>query len=170
MSNYIGIDASSKSTGICILDDMGRLVKLYTIQPSKKLTEMERLLCIRDALRDILTTYTAVTSGAIEGYSYGSIHKAFTLAEIAGTIKVVLADAGVETLIVAPKQLKKFATGNASASKQDVKDAIAYATSNFDESDSVVLCNIARAFFLSQNTQVRYQREVLLALKKSHTK
>ena len=56
----------------------------------------------------------------MESPSYGSVHKEFILGEVLGTIKLTLALNSISIDYAAPLQLKKFLTGNAKATKEEM--------------------------------------------------
>ncbi len=160
----LGVDQSAQNSGICILDDKGNIVALQRITPPSGLTDSERLQYIRDGLQAVVVKHPGISLGAMEGYSYGSINKKYVLGEIGGTVKLVLADNHIPLMEVAPKQLKKFATGHGSADKDQVQISIKAKwgediTQN-DESDAYVLARIAYTS-LQQNSSHRSELEVL---------
>jgi Holliday junction resolvasome RuvABC endonuclease subunit len=56
----------------------------------------------------------------LEGYSFRSIGKQYTIGECVGVVRMGLYDAGVETIVVSPLALKKFTTGTAKSNKAAV--------------------------------------------------
>jgi Holliday junction resolvasome RuvABC endonuclease subunit len=99
----LGVDQSARNSGVCILDDTGKPTFLQRITPPKELCDTERLQFIRNSLQEIITTHPGIVKAAMEGYSYSSINQKFTLGEIGGVVKLVLADYAIPLLIVAPK-------------------------------------------------------------------
>lgn len=124
MALVLGIDQSATSTGVCLLKTSGELVHLSRICPTRGLKDTARLLFIRDSLTELLSQYSDITTGVMEGYSYGSANKKFVLGEVGAVVKIVAADADIDLKGAAPTQLKKFVTGHGSATKQEVIKAI----------------------------------------------
>jgi hypothetical protein len=59
----------------------------------------------------------------LEGYSFGSTGKVFNIAENTAILKYNLWDEYIDIEIVAPKQIKKFASGSGNASKERMYEA-----------------------------------------------
>ena len=113
----IGIDASLTGTGVAVLDGS---LRTETIQ--SKQTGPARLIEIRDRIRELVDGAVLV---AIEGYSFSShSNTAYQLGELGGVLRVMLAEAGVRWIEVAPAQLKKFAAGRGNAKKEELAVAI----------------------------------------------
>lgn len=58
----------------------------------------------------------------LEGYSLGSKGKVFSIAEHTAILKKTLYDNGVDTVIIPPTVIKKFATGKGNAKKEMMVD------------------------------------------------
>jgi len=104
----------------------------------------------------------------IEGYSYASPNQAHQVGELGGVLRVTFAEYELNLLEVAPKQLKKFATGNGSASKEQIAVA-AYKKWGIecptnDETDAAVLVYIGLAYMGNIDGLTAYQQEVIDAL------
>lgn len=109
----LGIDASLTATGICLLNETKYVTELITT----KLKGMERLIFIRDKIRDIIGA-TKPELVVLEGYSMGSRKgQAFSIGELGGVVKVMLHEISIRTLIVAPTTLKLFVMGKGNAKK-----------------------------------------------------
>lgn len=161
---YLGIDQSLSATGLCLLASDGTFMTAMTVDTDKA-RDATRLLLIKRALTTILPEVVFAT---LEGYAYGAVGHVFELGEVGGVTKVTLLEAGIEFRTVAPVQLKKFATGYGSASKDDMLDAARKSGHDFGFDD-----NQADAFFLARIAYMysipaggtRCEREVLHALK-----
>jgi Holliday junction resolvasome RuvABC endonuclease subunit len=113
----LGIDCSARSTGIVSLTASHKYS--FTLITPKKLLEGSRLEFIYDAV-DEFTRGKKIDLAIMETPSYNSTNKPFTLGEIHGVIKLVLRKRGIPLVGIAPKSLKKYATGKGTASKQEV--------------------------------------------------
>lgn len=160
----LGVDQSSTSSGVCILDYTGNVVLLQRIVPPKKLTGVPRLQYIRDTLQQIINAHSEIKMACTEGYSYNSNNKKFVLGEVGGTVKLVLADNNIPLIEAAPKQRAKFATGHGSADKDQVQISIKSKwgedIKQNDESDAYVLARIAYTSLL-KNTVDRSELEII---------
>ena len=87
----------------------------------------------------------------IENYAFGKANKAHQLGELGGVVRLALHQSGVWWTEVAPKAIKKLATGSGNAKKEAVlAEAVrrlAYQGSSFDESDARWLLEAARIHY-----------------------
>lgn len=149
----MGIDPSLRSTGIALISISGDYnVKRVTelVKPPDKMRGTERLVFLRDAVKDFLyfkNTLGDVRFSTIEGPSLGSINRADDLGSIRGVFKIVLADWGELPTEIPPTSLKMFATGNGNA----IKDKLIVAAKKEwgvlteDEADAAWLAEFAFA-------------------------
>jgi Holliday junction resolvasome RuvABC endonuclease subunit len=114
-TTVLGIDASARSTGIVLLSP-DRITIEQVIKPGN-LKEGERLAFIEEAVLKTLEG-KKIDLAAMEGPSYRSINKPFTLGEVYGTFKLVLFKKKIPVIIVPPKTLKKYAVGVGTAKKE----------------------------------------------------
>lgn len=115
----IGLDLSLTHSGWVVLQD-GRVGAYGTIIP-KKVRGVRRLSYIRKELKKVLIAYKPKLA-VIEGYNYSpNANMSFSIGENGGVIKRLLYLRGINYLIVAPKTLKKFFTGNGNASKDKMR-------------------------------------------------
>ena len=157
MPCVVGIDQSARSTGICVINCSGDLLNLSLLVPPEKFKEGARLKYIRDSLTQILLSQKdKITLGVMEGYSYNSVSKKFILGEVGGIIKLLAMDLEFPLYIAAPKQLKKFVTGNHAASKPDVARMIESKWSvkidQYDKADAYGLARIGLQVHTSTTT------------------
>lgn len=125
---YIGIDLALRSTGLCFIDEDGK-ISVDTVQTFKTSSLIE----------DINSATTLVTQRVrgfnckgykpqivIESPSMASLGSATrTLARVYGAVLYSLSTHGYKDILeVAPTTLKKFATGSGKASKQEMIDAL----------------------------------------------
>lgn len=138
---FLGIDQSLNATGLCRLDKDGRVERHQTVDPGR-LRDVARLAYVKQSLVPLLSP--GVLFVAMEGYSYNSVGRVFELGEVGGVVRLLVHEHGLSYVVIPPVSLKKFATGNPSAEKEDMVEAAKRA--GFDASDD----NQADAFFLSQ--------------------
>lgn len=166
---FLGIDQSLRSTGVALVEEDGSVVYTGTITPGK-LTGVERLSFIRKGLREALemTEGSRILSAALEGYSYGSTGSLCELGEVGAVVRLVLYDASVPFVVVAPAQLKQFIAGNGQAKKEDVRKAVlkkwGIDIDQDDECDAFGLAQLARSYHHKTGT-TRTELEVLKKLR-----
>lgn len=160
----LGIDQSVKNSGVCILDDTGKVVLLQRVTPPKTLRNEQRLKYIYDSLQVIVDKHPGITVACMEGYSYGSLNKPFLLGEVGAAVKLIVANNNIKLLEAAPKQLKRFATGHGSADKDQVQISIKSKWGEDilqnDESDAYVLARITYTS-LHKNSVDRSELEII---------
>ena len=113
---FVGIDPSSRNTGVVCLDGDGRLVAAVNgrdfFSPGKEAYDIRRHAAQASGIRDFLSAFS-IAAIACEDYSFGSVHRAYTLAEFNGILKAGLLDVfGGIPIFVAPTVNKKFGTGD----------------------------------------------------------
>lgn len=118
MEYYIGIDQSYTSTGIVIIDGIDQLIDYKIITSDKSKSIHQRAHDIAEKIMFKIEQYNDVYI-AIEGLAYGMRGNATRdLAGLQFVIMDNLLDYNVK--IVTPTELKKFATGNGRASKDEM--------------------------------------------------
>jgi len=166
---FLGIDQSLRSTGVAVISKEQEVRYTGTVTPGK-LTGVSRLVCIRNALREVIGLYPGIHYAALEGYSIGSVNRSFDLGELGGLVRIVLHDEGIPALIVPPTSLKQFVTGNGSSDKDAMRRAVlkkwGIDINQDDICDAFGLAQVARSFHLSDGT-TRAELEVLKKLKSS---
>lgn len=119
---FVGIDPSVSNTGVVCLDMDGRFRAALN---GRDLVDRRQAYGIRRHVDQVagicrfLADFSIIAL-AYEDYSYGSVHRAYTLAEFNGILKAGLLDILPPPLFVAPTVNKKFATGYGQAAKEDV--------------------------------------------------
>jgi len=161
----VGIDASLTSTGIgsMIYGELDNCLVTSLVKSNR--TGVYRLIEIRERVFKAVVGADLVL---IEGYSYASPNQAHQVGELGGVLRVMFAECNLKVLEVAPKQLKKFATGNGSSSKEQIAVA-AYKKWGIecrtnDETDAAVLVHIGLAYMGNTDSLTAYQQEVIDAL------
>ncbi len=164
--SFVGIDQSLNASGVCVISDEGAVQTLLTVEHPTGGAIDVKLLSIR---RAVISAISGASFAAMEGYSYDSVHRAFDLGEVAGTVKVAMLEHGVGYVVVPPVTLKLYATGLSHASKEDViaaAKAEGVDPSNDNEADAFFLARVARDF--AQNTaKKRREMEAIHSLRLS---
>lgn len=169
---YLGIDQSLTSTGVAVVTKDQEHLYTGAVTP-KKLTGVHRLSYIREELRDVCAGFPSIKYAALEGYSVGSVNRPFALGEVGAVVQLVLHDAGIPFLVVAPKSLKLFVTGSGDAKKEDMQKAVkAKWGLDFDHDDicdAFGLAQLARSFHMVKGS-TRAELEVLKKLRNTDKK
>lgn len=160
---YVGIDQSLNGTGLCRLSDEGTEAEAWTIDAEGR-RGPERLLHVKNRVSTLLGN--AVQFVCVEGYAYDSVSHHHALGEVGGVLKLLIHERGIPQLVVPPASLKKFATGNSRASKEDMVAAVPnwVKVDDDNQADAFFLACVARFFHLGVRPQTRAQMEVLRRL------
>lgn len=133
MIRVLGLDLSLTSTGWAHQGEHG------VIRTSDN--GVGRLINIRDKVRDLVGIQTDLV--VIEGYAYGRPNQATHLGELGGVIRVLMWELLVPFVEISPATLKKTATGNGNAPKEEMLAAairrLGYTGHSFDEADAMWL-------------------------------
>lgn len=139
MTTVLGLDLSLTATGVADIDGTP-----HTIRP--KTTGAERLHEIRTAVTRYLDgggTQWRAGLVAIEGYAFARPNQAHQIGELGGVIRHLLWMHTQPWVEVAPKQVKKYATGSGNAGKNEVLTAavrrLGYEGSDDNEADALWL-------------------------------
>ncbi len=142
----IGLDPGLRHTGWGIIELKNN--KLYhiddgSISPSTTLDDGQRLLIIKNNLKEIIESYNPNIS-AIEQIFVGSgMGSSLKLGMARGVSFLVLAEAGLKIKELPPKLVKKTVTGYGSASKLQikamVKKLLGINPKNEDSSDALAI-------------------------------
>ena len=168
MSCVVGIDQSVLHTGVCVLDlSTGRAI-LTLIEPPAKLDNIGRLVYLYSSICTALKGVFVPVS-VLEGYSIGSLNRPFDLGEVGGITKLAMFAHSAKVYAAAPKQLKKFVTGNGSASKEQVQDGVqalwGARIENDNLADAYGLAQIAACIVDPTRAVRRAQTEISVAVK-----
>lgn len=117
-STCLGIDPSL--TNFAIVSSSSRLVI------KSKAKGPERLIEIREALREVVEAHNGIEVVAVEGYSFGSPGRAHAAGELGGVIRVLLYEllGPGRVYLVPPSTLKKFVTGKGNSKKNEILKAV----------------------------------------------
>jgi crossover junction endodeoxyribonuclease RuvC len=167
---YVGIDQSLNGTGLC-LRDANDIVHATQTVDSGKLRDVERLAYVKARVTSFLSD--RVKFVAFEGYSYNSVGRVFELGEIGGVLRLLVHEHRLSYVVIPPASLKKFATGNPRAEKEDMVEAAQRAgfdTEDDNQADAFFLSQIARCHHLELAPPNRAQLEILHSIRSPKTK
>ncbi len=167
MEYFLGIDQSYSATGVAVITEKGELKHIDLIETDKKFM-FKSLEIIKSTLTNIIRSYDGlIVRAALEGGSFNSTGAIFDLGALFGVVSNLLYEKGLDPIVVPPKLLKKFATGNANAKKIDIINSVKefWKTNieNDNEADAFILAQIAKEVTL-RTSQIRYQIEVVKTL------
>ena len=118
---YVGIDYSSTSTGVTVLDSSGNFIGSYLLQPKGSFDE--RIVQMLALIEEALKGFKVIKIG-IESPSFFSKGKVVDLSAGYGYIKYSFLANGIDIISKTPSTIKKFATGNGRAGKEDMIEAL----------------------------------------------
>jgi Holliday junction resolvasome RuvABC endonuclease subunit len=155
----MGVDPSLSATGMCLPDN-----RVLTIKCKSEWGD-DRLLLIRNVVRRFVIE-TRPQLVVMEDKLHSSFSAA-PLGMVQGVVRAELLDHGVQYVLISPKTLKKFATGNGNADKDDMIAAARRRAGMIFKDD-----NQCDAWFLRQAgldhyglpTDIRPDRDLSLAL------
>ncbi len=124
---FVGVDPSITNTGLVVLDSSGSLCgcvngRAYDDKRLEPIRRYDRIatwlsLYMEDCMEPPASEYCI----GYEDYSYGSVHRGFSLAEFGGVLKLRLHGSEQSSLmLIAPSSNKLFATGHGHATKEEV--------------------------------------------------
>jgi crossover junction endodeoxyribonuclease RuvC len=161
----IGLDLSLSRTGVSLFWTDNEEAKTMCIKSPQK--GMKRLLDLEQKLTQILLPFKETALVVIEDYAFGGRgSNLFGLIEWGGIARMATFKLDINAITISPKSLKKFATGNGNAKKEDVMAAITekwgYVASTNDEADAYALSRIGDSIIHPS----RYTQEQLAASQK----
>ena len=168
----VGIDPSLAGFAVAIADDAGVALSERATKPSTTLGgRMDRYDTLVSFALDLVER-ARPSIVLVEGYAYGAkgnsvIHRA----ELGGILRWDLLAAGYDVVEVAPKQLKKFATGKGNASKLLVVTSLSrrygreFSTDN--EADAYALAMLGRVVLGREQATNAAQREAAASVQQS---
>jgi crossover junction endodeoxyribonuclease RuvC len=152
---FTGIDPSLASTGIVIIDELGKLQRSKVI--SVKQTGPARLVAIRNTVRYELAHFSetpiidCLAQVCIEHYAMGAKFGRELAGELGGVLRVMMFENEIDYTEIPPLRLKQFATGKATAEKDHIllavfkKWGVEFKTN--DEADAFILAQMARVLW-----------------------
>lgn len=124
----LGLDLSLTGTGVVILKD-GKIIKQELIKSKptgdKPIDELKRIVKIVDDISKVMCS-TTFDIAVIENLAFG-VRNATSLTQLAGLnyfVRAMLYNSNTPFVLVAPTSLKKFATSNGAAKKDEMLIAV----------------------------------------------
>lgn len=157
----VGVDYALRNIGLCVIKWTSKgpkVVLQHVIKPKNK--SVQRLLYIHTETKEILSPY-AKSIVCVEGYNYQGQNLA-QLGEAIGVIKIALHALRMQIVIASPASVKKFATGNSQASKEDIMQR--YNIHNEHTADACAMAHIAYVY-RTGHSKVRHELEVIKNMK-----
>jgi len=167
---YVGLDMSLTSTGF--FSQRGNMVTMETIKTTPKTCEND-LMRLKYVVNEVMHRIPKdVAMICIEDFFTPSnpfqIGAAMGLIMLGTVMRLALYEAGYPFFIIAPGQIKKFATGKGTGQKSIVVREV-YKRWNFDvkddnQADACVLAHIAKALCVPDPQRPQYQQDVVRAV------
>ena len=155
---FAGIDPSVKNTGLVVLSSDGDLITYCnsrdikedrTAKNYKTKTMLSRASYIGSTI-DAISVDADIRIG-YENYSFGSTHKAFSLAEFGGILKsFIVSKTEHDFVLFAPTTIKKFATGNAFATKDSIIAQAKFESEAINALGAELTDDICDAYFIAK--------------------
>jgi len=164
----IGIDPSLSSTGICTMDESGKL--LFSVAINSDNTGMQRLHEIKKQIKDTITCYVSNKKKVfIEGYSFGSQNGREALGELGGVIRLMLYEEGIEFVDVPPTTLKKYVLGVGKGDKVAMAIGVLKTWGvdfpTTDQTDAYALAQFGRGYLGAVDNLTAFRKESIDAIK-----
>lgn len=161
-----GLDMAARKSGVALLH-RGHFQTDLVLEP--KLRGAARLDSITTKIENIVVLdHFRPDLVVIEDISYGSCGRITTLAEVAGVVKLLLFRHGIKFVLVSPRTLKLFTTGNGGASKKkmiaSVEKYYGVVTDSDDIADAVACASLAYVLITGESNR-RCELEVALRLR-----
>ncbi len=154
---FLGIDQSYSSTGLVLIED-DKLVSFHKISSDKTQDIFERCWYVVSQIRNYIKEHNP-DHIAIEGLAFGMTGNATR--DLAGLqFSIITATRYIDTVnidIITPLTLKKFATGNGKAKKEDMMAAVPSEILDLFKAEgfkkTTGLADLADAYFLARFIQ-----------------
>lgn len=160
MKKFVGFDQSYTSSGYCVVDETGVVVDFGTYKTDKSLDIYDRALDVAKFIMCKITEH-GVTSFNIEGLAFGI--RGDATRDLAGLLFAIITyvranDRDIESVIIPPTLLKKFATGSGKSDKVAMMVAVPeVAMSKFKEAGykkTTGLADICDAYWLARMNNI----------------
>lgn len=156
--HVVGIDPSLTSLGLAYRDKVSCKTKAHALG-HKTLKGFERLAFLRDKVAqyvDDLEPELVVFEGLAMGFNNKNSNNVLNLAELAGILKLLILERGIDILLVPPSNLKMFTTGNGGPDKDKkrvmlaVGNSLNVSFSTSDQYDAAGLMMMGEAYLNSR--------------------
>jgi crossover junction endodeoxyribonuclease RuvC len=166
---FLGLDLSLTESGLVIIDKDYKIITATTLSVPQKgierLSHLETLFL--EALGELPIDLCCIESPAFKAEGH-----LFNIGELNGILKLNLYKKGIQFIMAAPTQLKKYVTGTGKGNKSaiilDVYKNFKEEIRNDNIADAYVLSRIARDFYIKPTNLYKYQTDVLKKLLKAN--
>jgi Holliday junction resolvasome RuvABC endonuclease subunit len=165
--SYVGLDMSLSATGFCIRTGDEIRIETVKTKPDQFDNDLARLkYIVAEIMKRIPRSVGMI---CIEDFftpgNAAQIGSAIKLAMLGTATRLALYDAGMPFFVIAPGQLKKWATSSGASQKSLIVMSV-YKTYGIEvkddnQADALVLAHIARALDGDTTELPKYQHEVL---------
>lgn len=142
----VSLDLSLTSIGWARDDGSGSAPEVGLIEPRGR-----GVVRLQAALNEIVPLVASARLVLIEGYAFGRPEKAHQLGELGGVVRLALHQMGKTWIEIPPSCVKKLATGDGGASKDEVLveavRRLGYVGFSKDEADALWLLQAARIHY-----------------------
>jgi len=115
MPNFFGLDFAYANNGLIILDENAKIIKQEVITTTKRNSDEERLIKLRDYISNLVNPDDVVY---LEGLSHSSQGQTKSqMGAVHYITRIFLFQNDIKYKIVTPGELKKFITGKGQAKK-----------------------------------------------------
>lgn len=124
----LGIDCGTERTGFGVIDSDGRRhteVAHGVIRTNPANPLADRLVVIRNGLRDVLGTHAVGAVSVETVFAAKNVQSALKLAHVRGVALLVAREEGVAIAEYSPLEIKQSVTGYGRATKPQVQDMVA---------------------------------------------
>ncbi|MEO6323335.1 MAG: crossover junction endodeoxyribonuclease RuvC [Thermoanaerobaculia bacterium] len=123
----LGIDPGSRAAGWAVVsfDGAPRLVAAGVLRPDTTVPFCERLLALRNGLRDVIVRERPDVAAIERVFSGVNPQSLITLGEARGVLLLALAEAGLPVAEITPAEIKRAVAGSGGAEKEQVRRMVA---------------------------------------------
>ena len=146
--SILAIDGAINKNGIAF--NISDKVYSFVLESDKSLSGTGRLIDLGDKLESVLK-FNIPMYAVVEGYSFGSIGRTFSISEAGGIYRYLLGKYNIPTIEVPPTTLKKYITGDGKSDKKkmalSIKSIFDISFKTNDETDAFSLLVTAMDYF-----------------------
>ena len=153
---FLGIDASVRSSGIALLGPEKEDTLQYKLIETHSDCKGGRLLHAIYAEAKRFIGEETILCAIMEGPSYASMTKQFSMGEVYGIFKFLCFELDIDLKIASPTQLKKYLAGSATSTKEGMvrkaMSILGYQGTSDDIADALAAACLARDIYKKENT------------------
>jgi crossover junction endodeoxyribonuclease RuvC len=122
---FLGLDPGTATTGYAVIKKLPRgeyeILDYGVIETDKKLSDAERLVILRNDLKELLMHHKPKSAGVEKLYFESNAKTAMTVSQARGVVLVTLAENSVDLHEFTPLQVKSMICGYGKADKKQVQ-------------------------------------------------